>query len=46
MSFDERCQGGYPLSMAWLPNEPYSGINGPRTVNGTRGVIAFGIFPG
>ncbi|KAK3738688.1 hypothetical protein QZH41_020338, partial [Actinostola sp. cb2023] len=46
MSFDERCQGGYPLTMAWSPNEPYSGINGPRTVNGTKGIIAFGIFPG
>ncbi|XP_028518307.1 uncharacterized protein LOC110250149 [Exaiptasia diaphana] len=46
MSFDERCQSGYPLSMAWLPNEPYSGVTGPRTINGSKGMVAYGIFPG
>ncbi|XP_031573022.1 uncharacterized protein LOC116307021 [Actinia tenebrosa] len=46
LTFDQRCEKGLPLSMAWLPNQPYSGVIGPKRINKTFGFVAFGIFPG
>ncbi|EDO35761.1 predicted protein [Nematostella vectensis] len=46
MSMDERCAHGMPLSIAALPNQPYSGIMGPMRIARKFGFRSFGIIPG